>query len=193
MPFQIEPLLREIGEVAVARQVFRPIDAQAATSPYDPEPITDYGAWRRRMGRHYNHVIAVLLNGGRLPDVQAEGKALRALEHEYRDRGGDLNSAFQDAVDGTADGELGQRVVINNHIKQEAGEYYVLSVFDRYVNPDSWEEKVACIRAFIARCGVDLGGAIDPQTPERYAANYRDLIRSYVRALQRTSAMFRRL
>ena len=192
MPVQIAPLLREIGEVAIAHHL-RPIDAQAATSPFERDPIADYSCYRRRMGRHYNHVIGPVLNGGRLPDVQAEGRALRVIEHEYRDRGGDLVSAFQDAVDGTNGGEIAQRQMITDAVKREAAEYYVLAVFDRHVNPRSWEEKVECIRAFIARCGVDLGGAVNPDQPERYAQTYRELLRSYLGALQRTSAMLRRL
>ncbi len=72
-------------------------------------------------------------------------------------------------------------------------ERYIRDVFDRYVAPNSWEQKVEIIRQFIAQCGVHLASSIRADQPERYAKSYRELIDQYVSALQRTSSIFRRL
>lgn len=74
-------------------------------------------------------------------------------------------------------------------IKAEAVERYIREMFDRYVAPNAWEQKVDLIRQFVARCGEYLSSSIRADQPERYAQNYQELIRSYVRDLQNTSAI----
>jgi len=71
-------------------------------------------------------------------------------------------------------------------------EGYIREAFDRYVKPDSWEEKVDIMSQFIARFGHLLSSSIRAGQPERYAQNYEELIRSYVDSLKRTSSIFRR-
>ena len=77
-------------------------------------------------------------------------------------------------------------------MKGEALERYVNSIFDRFVSPVSWSEKVEIIRQFIARCGVDLSRSLNTGEPERYARDYKSLIRSYVDGLRQTARVFRR-
>lgn len=69
----------------------------------------------------------------------------------------------------------------------------IRDAFDRYVAPNSWESKVKIIKQFIRECGSFLSSSIRTDQPERYAQNYEELIRSYVDALQNTSAIFPRL
>ena len=83
--------------------------------------------------------------------------------------------------------------MIAEGLKAESVERYIRDAFDRHVTPNSWEQKVEIIRQFIAQCGVHLASSIRTNQPERYASNYRELIQSYVAALQRTSSIFRRL
>ena len=69
----------------------------------------------------------------------------------------------------------------------------VEDVFEQYVTPNSWDDKVEIIRQFIAECGPPLAATLRNEPPERYARDYETLIRSYVTALERTSSIFRRL
>ena len=90
----------------------------------------------------------------------------------------------------------GMRVVLDKlaeALKAESVERYIREMFDRHVAPNAWEQKVEIVRQFIRYCGTNLGSAIRAEQPECYAQNYRELIRSYVDSLRRTSSMFRRL
>lgn len=115
------------------------------------------------------------------------------LETEYRQKGGGLVTAYNDAHDGTDGGLRGILDVIADHLKTEAVERYIRQVFDRTVQPNSWEEKVEIMRQFLARCGQDLSASVRVDQPERYARDWQALVRAYVEALQRTSTVLRRL
>jgi hypothetical protein len=77
-------------------------------------------------------------------------------------------------------------------LKTESVGRYIRDAFDRYVEPNSWEQKVDIMRQFIARFGHVLSSSIRANQPERYAQNYEELIRSYVDSLKKTSSIFRR-
>ena len=101
-------------------------------------------------------------------------------------------TAFNDAHDGT---NGGLRIVLDRiaeQLKADSVERYTRDVFDRYVAPNSWEQKVDIIRQLIARFGHLLSSSIRADQPERYAANYEELIRAYVESLRKTSSVFRR-
>ena len=118
--------------------------------------------------------------------------AKEILDRQYRRRDGDIVSAFNDAAEGIHGGMRAILDTICDGLKAEAVERHIRDVFDRFVAPNAWEAKVEIIRQFIQRCGAGLGSAIRADQPERYAANYSELIRGYVQALQQNSAMFRR-
>jgi hypothetical protein len=121
------------------------------------------------------------------------GRAKELLEQEYRRRGGDIVAAYRDSKDGTNGGMRSILDTIAEGLKAESVERVIRHAFDRYVVPNSWELKVEIIKQFIRECGSFLSSSIRTDQPERYAQNYEELIRSYVDALQNTSAIFRRL
>ena len=131
--------------------------------------------------------------GGRLSRAEALGRAKEALDREYRKQNGDIVSAFNDAHDGTNGGLRHILDLMAEGMKAEATGRYVRDVFDRYVEPNDFEQKVDIIRGFVQECGPFLSRSIQAERPERYAANYRDLVQDYVQGLRRTSAAFRRL
>ena len=123
----------------------------------------------------------------------AYGKVKKLLENEYRKKRENIVSAFNDTHDGT---NGGLRVVLDTiaeSLKAEAVENYVTSIFDRYVAPNSWEDKVSIISQFITYSGPYLSSSIVAGQPERYVQNYSELIKSYTEGLRQTSSMFRRL
>ena len=54
-----------------------------------------------------------------------------------------------------------------------------------------WEQEVEIIRQFINHIGPDLSSSLDADHPEKYAKNYRDLIRAYLKLKQESTAIFR--
>ena len=133
-----------------------------------------------------------VIHGGSLSRTEVAGRAKESIAEEYRKQGGNINTAYSDAHDGI---NGGLRIILDkiaDHIKAESVERYLRDVFDRYVNPTSWENKVDIISQFLSRYGHLLSPSIRIDQPERYAQNYEELIRAYVDGLKRTSSVFRR-
>jgi len=143
---------------------------------------------------YYNyHFSQCISHGGSLSRTDASGRAKEILEQAFRREKGDLNTAYNDAHDGT---NGGLRVILDRiaeHLKAESLERYIREAFDRFVEPNSWEQKVEIMRQFIAMYGHQFSSSINPSQPERYAQNYQELIREYTESLRRTSSIFRRI
>ena len=123
---------------------------------------------------------------------KAESRAKTLVEQEYRRRGGDIVMAYNDAHDGTNGGLRTILDIIADGLKAESLEDHIRDAFDRYVAPNSWEQKVCIIQQFIRHCGTALSSSIRADQPESYAQNYQELIRSYADGLKATSSVFRR-
>ena len=189
----IASILRALNERSIAGRISIRHDEARMTYPLRCNTVSSFDEFSAVIGDYYNHHFAKCFGTGCLPRIEAQARAKEILEQQYRRRNGDIVSAFNDGHDGT---NGGMRVILDllaDAIKAEAVERYVREVFDAYVAPNSWEQKVALIDDFIQRCGIDLSSAIHTDQPERYAHDYRNLVREYVKGLQSTSTVFRRL
>lgn len=187
-------LMSELDERTIARMVAIPHDEARISYYLRKNRVTDFNEYTRVLGDYCNHHFSrCISHGGRLSDAQATSWAKEFVEKEYRRRGGDIVTAYNDAHDGTNGGIRAQLDIIAEGLKAEAIERYIRDTFDHHVAPNSWNTKVEIIRQFIDYCGVHLSNSIRRDQPERYAQNYQELIRSYVTALQQTSSIFRRL
>jgi len=190
----INALISELDERTIARLVG--IDHDEARMRYrlNSNTVESFYEFKDIITDYYNyHHTTCVSNGGRLADSEAYGRAKELLERQYRKRNGDIVSAFNDSCEGV---NGGLRVVLDtlaDGIKAEVIERHITDVFDRYVTPNSWQDKVEIIRQFIICCGSMLSSSVVESQPERYAHDYSGLIRSYVDGLQRTSSMFRRM
>ena len=187
-------ILAELDERYIAQRVGIPHDEARLSYVLSRNTVSDFREFERVIGSYYNHhFTSCISHGGRLSPSEAIGRGKEILEAEYRRRGGDLVSAYNDAHDGTNGGLRAILDLIASHLKAEAVERHIRQVFDGYVAPNSWEDKLEIIRQFISRCGQDLSSSIRADQPERYARDYQELIGAYVEALQSTSAVLRRL
>ena len=191
----VNSLLQALDERTIAQRVAIPHDEARMQYPFNSSTVADFDQFGQVIADYYNyHYTRCVSHGGNLSANEAAGRAKEILEHEYRRRqNADIVSAFNDAHDGTNGGMRGILDIIAEGIKTEAVQRYVREAFDQHVAPNSWEQKVEIIRQFIAQCGPHLSSAIQADAPERYAQNYQELIRSYVKALQQTSSVFRRM
>jgi len=190
----IGEILQALDERTIARNIGIPHDEARMRYPLQRNTVGNMTEFFDRIGDYLNHHKSQSVShGGTLSPVEARGQAKEALEKEYRRRRGNIISAFNDAHDGT---NGGLRVVLDTiaeSLKADSVERYTRDIFDRYIPPNSWEQKVEIIRQFIAQCGVNLSTSIRVDQPERYAQDYMELIRAYVAGLQQTSSIFRRL
>jgi len=190
----INNLLVELDERTIAQRIGIPHDEARMRYSLGANTVKDFDEFNWIIADYYTkHFTACVSHGGSLSASEAAGRAKELVEREYRRRGGDIVTAYNDAHEGTNGGVRAVLDVIAEGLKAESVDRYLREVFDRHVTPNSWEQKVEIIRQFIAQCGVHLSSAIQTNQPERYARDYRELIQSYVTALQRTSSIFRRL
>ena len=190
----INSLLAELDERAIAQRVGIPHDEARMRYSLTSNTLGSFDEFTWIIADYYTkHFTACVSHGGSLSISEASGRAKELLEKEYRKRGGDIVSAYNDAHDGLNGGVRKVLDVIAEGIKAESVERYIRDVFDRHVAPNSWEQKVEIIRQFIAHCGLYMAPSIEADQPERYARDYRELIHNYVLALEKTSSIFRRL
>jgi hypothetical protein len=190
----INSLMAELEERTIAGRIGISHDETRMRYHLNSNTVHNFDQFSNIITDYYNHHYTNCVSrGGRLPASEAYGRAKELLEREYRKRGGDIVSAFNDAHDGTNGGMRNVLDTIADGLKAETIERYMTDVFDRYVTPNSWEDKVEMIRQFISYCGSMLSSSIVASQPQRYAHDYSGLIRSYIDGLQRTSSMFRRM
>jgi hypothetical protein len=188
----LQGLLAELDETAVARNLAIPHDEARMNYRLSKNTVSSFREFEEAISDYYNyHASISLLHGGYYSRAQASGRAKKILEQEYRRRGRNIVSAYNDAHDGT---NGGLRVIfdkIAEGLKAEALEQYTRDAFDRHVTPSSWEQKVDIIRQFIAHFGHDFSTSIRADQPERYAYNFEELITEYVESMRRTLSAFR--
>jgi hypothetical protein len=190
----ISGLLSEINEVTIARRVGLVHDETRLRYHRDSNTVQNFDEFKEIVTDYcIYHYAECISRGGRLPRAQAYGKSKQLLESPQRRNHGNIVTVFNHCKEGTQAGLRGALDTISEGLKAEAIEHYIQDAFDRYVAPNSWEQKVDMIRQFIAHCGPYLSSYIRTSQPERYAHDYGDLIRSYVEGLQQNSAIFRRL
>jgi len=189
----LDYLLEMLDEQGIARNVSIPHDEARMRYSLRKNTVSNFEEFTGVITDYYNHHVSqCVMHGGYLSRTEAAGRAKQILEQEYRRQGGTIVTAFNDSHDGT---NGGLRVVLDRiaeSLKTESVERYIREAFDRYVEPNSWEQKVDIMRQFIARFGHLLSSSIRANQPERYAQNYEELIRSYVDSLKKTSSIFRR-
>jgi hypothetical protein len=191
---EINSLLAALDERTIARTIGIPHDEARMRYPLHRNTVANFAEFERIIGDYYNHHFTTCVSrGGELSATEATSHAKELLEREYRRGNGDIVSAFNDACDGTNGGLRAVLDKICEALKAQSIERHVRAVFDRYVAPNSWQQKVDIIRQFIDQCGMHLSGSIRADQPERYASDYAQLIRTYVAALRQTSSIFRRL
>ena len=190
----IDNLLKALDERQIAQRVGLRHDEARMSYHLQSNTVADFDGFTDIIADYYNHHFARCVSGGgTVSRLEAAGRAKEVLGQDYRQRNGDIIAAFNDAHDGT---NGGLRFVLDRlaeALKLESVERYIRDMFDKHAAPNSWDDKVEIIRQFIAQCGANLASSIDVRQPERYAQNFQELIRSYVRDLQRTSSIFRRL
>ena len=190
----IKNLLAELDERTIAQRIGIPHDEARMRYSVRANTIGSFEEFTRIITDYYTRHFTICVSpGGSLSRAEAASRAKELVEREYRKRGGDIVAAFNDAHDGLNGGLRAVLDVIAEGLKAESVGHYIRDVFDRHVEPNSWQQKVEIIRQFIAQCGVHLASSIRTDQVEAYAINYRELIDSYVSALQRTSSIFRRL
>jgi hypothetical protein len=189
-----ERLIRELEETNVAKEVG--IEHDNARNSYlnHRNTVKDMYEFEQILSDYVNyHISKCVSKGGRMSPAEAVGLAREILDQEFRRRGGDFITAYNNAHDGVDGGLRTILDILAEGIKALSVERFIRHTFDRYVAPNDWDQKVQIIREFFEHCGTQLSSSIQTDKPERYASSYFDVIRSFLEAMRRTSSVFRRL
>ena len=190
----IHDLLKALDERTITKRVALAHDEARAMYPLQSNTVATFDEFTRIICHYYNyHFTRCISHGASLTAAEASGRAKTLLEQHGRQHGRNLASFFNDAHDGT---HCGLRIILDiiaDGLKAESIEFYMRDVLDRFVGPHDWSRKVDIIRQFLAACGQHLLPSCRIDEPERYAANYEELIRSYVNGLRQLSTIFRSL
>jgi len=189
----IDALVNAVKDTALAREVWLVHDEARARYRLDFNTVNNFRSFEDEIAKYYNYHYCKCVSNGGLSRTEALGRAKELLEREYRRRRSDIVGAFNDSRDGTNGGLRSAVDAIAEGLKLECTERFVLDQFDSRIPPDDFEAKVSIIRQFIARFGDQLGDSIQLNRPERYAHDYRDIIRAYVANLDQTSSLLRRI
>ncbi len=190
----IDDLLAALDERNLAQVVGVPHDNARARYPLRDIRVRSFDEYEDALGNYYNyHYSTCVSQGGTLSRPEAISRAKGIIEHEYRRRNGDIVSAYNDAEAGTNGGMRLQLDQICDALKRESTDHLVRQVFDTFVRPNSWPQKVSVTRQLISRFGPTLGSSFQADAPERYAGDLQALIMAVSHALQQTSSVFRRL
>jgi len=190
----IEAMITELSEVNVAEQATNMHDDARAAYHRPSNTVRDFDEFTAVTADYLNyHLAATSMHGGRLSDWEARSRAKNLIEREYRRHNSDIVGAYNDARTGTNSGLRHVLDIICEGLKYQAMEDHFTDVFDRYVTPCSWSEKVDIIRQLIQHGSFVLPPDFDKSTPERYASNYRPLIQGLVSGVRGFHNQIRRM
>ncbi len=190
----IKELLVAASEQEIARQVGNRHNEARLRYSVPKISVANYREFENLITDYYlYHYSTCVGKGGGLSRHDALQEAIALVEDGYRRTGGNINSAFHDASTGTNGGVGGVLNLIADGLRMKAESNYLNSVFDRFVARTEFDEQVELIRQFFAHCSVALGPDVDTRRPDRYARDYRDVIKAYLSALQGIHRPLRRM
>jgi hypothetical protein len=188
----LENLLAATSEVAIAQEVAIYHDTVRVSYPFwSKNKVESFEDFANVISNYYSyHYSRCCEDGEQMFCSEIVNKAIPIVEQEYRNRGGDIFTAYKDARDGTSGGLMVILDRIAEFLKGEAIERYIQNVFKKCMSQLSWKAKAEIIRQFIARHDHDLPSSILNDRPEKYVDNCHELIKAYVESLKE-SAIFR--
>ena len=189
----IQRLLAALDEREIAANVTSKHDEARLQYRLEKNTVSDFREFEEKIADYYDYHFRIASNGGYVDKGTCRSRAKNVIERHYHRQGGDIRAACRDAQDGTNGGLRSIIDLLADSFKEQSQIEYVTDIFDRFVAPNSFEEKTEIIRQFIKAIRPTSGSAIDVDHPERYAENYKDLIQGYVDALTRAHRSMRRL
>jgi len=130
--------------------------------------------------------------GASLPRAEAAGRAKEIIFGEYQRKRMNKLDAYRNGKDGTNGGMRAILDIIYHHIDDQATEYHIRDVIDRYVRPSAFHEQVALVREMLTSSPM-RSSSIDEAHPERYARDYEELVRILMQGRKSFGSVFRRI
>jgi hypothetical protein len=114
--------------------------------------------------------------------TRARTEAIALLQRTFRDKGGD-QGAFARARDGIKGGIRSILDALTEQYKAERRDAYIELIFNDAIEAMGWNEQVSCIRGLLKCFGPNLPEEFRSQPPERFARNYKPILRIFVKCI----------
>lgn len=186
-------LMEHLQPERVAQRVALPHDEARLRYPLTSNTVGSTREFLTIIADYYAyHVTTCVTPGGTIARAQAEAEAKQLVQAAYRRRRLSIQNAVSDAKTGTNGGLARVLDAIADGLRERAVQNYVETRMDRAVTLDSWEDKVAFMRDFLAN-NPALPPEVRAGPPERYAASWDAIYREYLDAVNAISSRLRGL
>ena len=185
-------VVSQIKERAIAEQVGIPIDSARGSFILESSIVETFEGFVDSIVAYYIHMQRYISSS---PDkatdmTMARTEAIALLQRTFRDKGGD-QAAFARARDGVKGGIRTILDALTEQYKAEKSQAHIELVFTDAIGALGWDERVRCIRGLIKRAGGSLPKEIRDEPPERFARNYKSLLRIYVKSFDNVEQLLR--
>jgi len=179
----LDAIEEALGPIAMAERIDRPHDDALFSYRRADAIPKDFGEYREMLREYYEyHYKATIGKNYDAPMEISMGSAVDAVESAFGNRGG-VEGAFNNAVMGSDFGLHGSHQAIAQFLKETHRKYYVRWVIDSYVDPLSFDQKVALVRSLLKRY-PSPGDGFMQKRPEELAADYKALIVELMKRLK---------
>lgn len=190
---ELESILREIGERELNLTVGAPHDNFRMSHVLKRNTVGDYREFREVTGDYTAKHCAFTGLGSGLAAFEAQELAKELLTRGYDRDGKSYADVCEDAIEGTNGGMRKILDMLCDGLKARSMGRYVENVFDRFIAPNSYDDRVEIVRQLFARFGDLFPSTINRNRPEEYASNYKILAREIVNARRRLASAGRRI
>lgn len=178
-------ILKELDPENISYKVSRIHDAMRELYVVQRITVQNFEEFMEEITKFYQHQFSAVISGGHVdvPDWIASGFAREIVDKAFSRLGG-LEGAYMIASKGI---EGGLRTVIDSiykAIKEQQEEQYINHVLITYVDPLDWDDRIELMRQYLNRFGRSLPEGARIKSPEELAANYEEIIKLHMKALQ---------
>lgn len=189
----ITQIIQELDERAMAVNVGRKYDDARISFQLTSNRVSSEDEFYQILGSFYNHMYSRCVTpGASLAPHEAVERAVKTIEDYLREDGGNIRTAYQNAVDGINGGMFRLLDTTAGGLRTEAQHLYTEHVLRTYISPMDWDAKVDAIRSLLNHYKHDLPSDIDVAHPEKYAHDYSALIKGLVHRVNKTARDLRR-
>jgi hypothetical protein len=179
MSGMLETILELLDPRIVAESINIPHAYARNSYPPQPQPQSFY-EFRDMLQAYYRHHCITTKQGYPELKEMSTGKALDIVKAAFGNQGG-IDGAYKIAHGGIGDGIYTSFDAIAKHLKNDHLNKYIQHIIDNYINPVSFEQRVALVRSIMKE--FPAPGEYDKKTPEELANNYYALVTGLVQRM----------
>lgn len=191
MSAELQRILARISQHGSAGQVAARHDGARLTAEQHPTRVDNHEQFAAVIGAFVNRQVQ-LTGGQTYAPYEARAVAKEMLNQYGRRYELTYNNYARDAIDGRNGGLRAVLDILTDLIRDQQTSRYISDTIDQYVDPLSYDQKVAVTQQVIDHFRRLNPDAIDDPRPEVHAQNYVDMLRELNKQIDTFSNRMRR-